>query len=162
MMDSSHIETDAIFEVFLQPDEFYWGDSETRIKTILGSCIAICLWHPGLRIGGMSHSLLPSRSRGPDDKLQARYVEEAVEILAGEAKRAGTPPKSYRVKIFGGANIVQGTSLAIGDRNYKIASAALAAAGFIVYSQHVGGTESRNVVFDISTGDTWLRRIERT
>ena len=44
---------DAI-EIFLHPGEFYFGDRHTRIRTLLGSCVSIILWHPRLLIGGMS------------------------------------------------------------------------------------------------------------
>ena len=50
-----------VTEVFLQPGEFHFGHARTRIKTILGSCVAITMWHPILRIGGMCHYLLPAR-----------------------------------------------------------------------------------------------------
>ena len=54
---------DDILEIFLQPGEFYFGEGKTRIRTLLGSCVAITLWHPRLHIGGMSHYMLPSRPR---------------------------------------------------------------------------------------------------
>ena len=56
-------------EIFLQPGEFYFGDAATRIRTLLGSCVAITLWHPARMIGGMCHYMLPNRQKhhGPLD-----------------------------------------------------------------------------------------------
>ncbi len=51
-------------EVFLQPGELYFGDGRTRVRTLLGSCVAIAVWHPRLRIGGLCHYMLPSRAIG--------------------------------------------------------------------------------------------------
>jgi Chemotaxis protein; stimulates methylation of MCP proteins len=51
----------AIMEIFLQPGDWYFGDRDTRIRTLLGSCIAITIWHPRLLVGGMCHFLLPGR-----------------------------------------------------------------------------------------------------
>lgn len=51
-------------EIYLQPGEYFWGGENNRVKTLLGSCVAICIWHPKLKIGGMSHCLLPSRGQG--------------------------------------------------------------------------------------------------
>src|SRR5262245_20243998 len=48
-----------VLEIFLQAGEFYFGGEKTRIRTLLGSCVAITVWHPKLRIGGMSHYMLP-------------------------------------------------------------------------------------------------------
>ena len=47
-------------DVFLLPGEFHFGDQDDRIITLLGSCVAITLWHPEKRIGGMCHYMLPS------------------------------------------------------------------------------------------------------
>ena len=55
---------EQVNEIYLQPGEYFWGGQNNRVKTLLGSCVAICIWHPKLKIGGMSHCLLPSRSHG--------------------------------------------------------------------------------------------------
>src|SRR5439155_18563598 len=45
----------AYLEIFLQPGEWYFGDADTRIRTLLGSCVAITMWHPRRCLGGMCH-----------------------------------------------------------------------------------------------------------
>lgn len=79
-MDSILSKSHAI-DIFLQPGEFYFGDRETRLRTILGSCVAITLWHPRLRIGGMCHYLLPMR-RGHHDEaeLDGRYADDSLTL----------------------------------------------------------------------------------
>ena len=52
---------DYVLEIFLQPGEFYWSDAFTRIRTVLGSCVALCVWHPKKNIGGMCHYILATR-----------------------------------------------------------------------------------------------------
>ena len=49
-------------EIFLNPGEYAFGTELDRIRTILGSCVAVTFWHPGLRLGAMCHYLLPARS----------------------------------------------------------------------------------------------------
>ena len=44
-----------IVDVFLQPGDIHFGGADTRIRTVLGTCVAISLWHPVRQIGGMSH-----------------------------------------------------------------------------------------------------------
>lgn len=51
---------DSMQLVTLQPGEFHFGGANTRIQTLLGSCVAITLWHPIRRIGGMCHYMLPA------------------------------------------------------------------------------------------------------
>ena len=58
-----------VIEIFLQPGDFYFGDKDTRIRTILGSCVSITLWHPTRLIGGMCHFLLPFRGAHQDHAL---------------------------------------------------------------------------------------------
>jgi hypothetical protein len=72
-MDSSLHKPEFFIDIFLQPGEFYFGDHETRIRTLLGSCVAITMWHPRLRIGGMCHYLLPMhRGRSGKTELDGR------------------------------------------------------------------------------------------
>jgi len=160
------IETpEFIIEIFLHPSEFYWGDSDTRIKTILGSCVALCLWNPVKKIGGMSHSLLPKRSE-PVERLndkKARYVDEAVEMFLHEIKKSKTNPSDYKVLLFGGGNMFEEkanlSSMRIGERNIEQARISLKENGFRVESEQVGGNLSRNVVFDLWSGTVQLKKI---
>ena len=101
------IKTDPnVMDVFLQPGDFYFGDSETRIRTLLGSCVAITIWHPRLHIGGMCHYMLPRRPRHKaDDVLDGRYAEDVMQLFMHELKRSKTKPTEYKAKLFGGGNM---------------------------------------------------------
>lgn len=154
---------DFIIEIFLQPGEFYWGDADTRIKTLLGSCVALCIWHPKLNIGGMSHSLLPGRgeqkARG---ELSGRYIDESFDLFLLEIAKAGTKPSEYQVKMFGGgdmfANIKKSESnMGVGERNVKTAKDLIKKHGFNLKAEHAGGKGHRNIVFDLWSGDVWLK-----
>lgn len=159
------IPKELILEIYLHPNEIYWGDGETRIKTVLGSCIAVCMWHPGRKIGGMSHSLLPARRQSEEKRGKAdpRFVDEAVELFASEVARAGLAPSEFKVKIFGGANLLltNREEATIGEQNLATAHQALQRHGFFVFSQHTGGNETRNVALDLWSGETWLRRLQK-
>ena len=122
----------SYIEIFLQPGEHYFGDSETRIRTLLGSCIAVTFWHPRLKLGGMCHFLLPSRTRPPDGSnvadddtmlqllrgamanragpaafrgMDGRYGDEALLLLIREIVAHRTDPKDYEIKVFGGGDM---------------------------------------------------------
>ncbi len=157
------IQKELILDIYLHPNEMYWGDGETRIKTVLGSCIAICMWHPGRKVGGMSHSLLPTRRNPEDKKVKAdpRFVDEAVELFVKAVLESGLKPAEFKVKIFGGANLLATNreEATIGEQNREIAYAALEKHGFFVFSEHTGGAETRNVILDLWSGETWLRSI---
>ncbi|MCS6983873.1 MAG: chemotaxis protein CheD [Leptospiraceae bacterium] len=152
---------DFIVEIFLQPGEFYWGSSDTRIKTLLGSCVALTVWHPRLLVGGMSHSLLPTRGKETStDELSARYLDEAFELFLKEIRKIPANPADFQVKLFGGGDMfrhITKSGLNIGEKNIQMAHKLIAQHGFQLVAEHVGGSGHRNIIFDLWSGDVWLR-----
>jgi chemotaxis protein CheD len=156
-----------ILEIFLQPGEFYFGDERTRIRTLLGSCVAITLWHPTLHIGGMSHYMLSSRPRPKkDESLNGRYAVEVMEMFMRELNRSHTKPREYQVKIFGGGRMFEhrgkkgkvGHDLDISERNVRIGRELVARYGFTFAAEDLGGNGHRNVVLDLWSGDVWVKK----
>ena len=70
-------------KIFLKPGELCFGIPGTNISTVLGSCVAITLWHPVLSIGAMCHFVLPKRPQGEprDHSFDGRYGDEAIQLL---------------------------------------------------------------------------------
>lgn len=158
---------DAVLDIFLQPGDLYFGDSETRIRTLLGSCVAITLWHPLLMVGGMCHYLLPEyRLRTVSDHLDGRYANEALLIFMQEIKKLGTHPSEYEVKLFGGGNQFPGhatqNSLGIPEKNVQAGKQLLLQHGFKLKSGDTGGTGHRNVMLDLWSGNVWMQHINHT
>lgn len=151
-------------EIFLHPGEYAFAEAGMRIRTVLGSCVAITLWHPRLRIGGMCHYLLPARSGGAAAGLDGRYAEEAVELLMQEAARRGTRAGEYQVKLFGGGNMLAAdvgvAPLHVGLRNVEAGRRLLYERGMASVVEHVGSKGHRNIVFDIGSGNVWMRHSE--
>lgn len=157
-----------VLEVFLQPGEFYFGEEKTRIRTLLGSCVAITLWHPKLRVGGMAHYMLPQRpDRAKDQPLDGRYAEEVMLMFQRELQDSRTRPDEYQVKLFGGGRMFayarkDKRHVDVSDRNIDIGRQLIAQHGFRVLAQDLGGDGHRNVVFDLWSGDVWLKKAART
>jgi chemotaxis protein CheD len=163
-----------VIEIFLQPGEFYFGNHDTRIRTLLGSCISITVWHPQLLIGGMCHYLLPTRGLPRNGPLNGRYADEALEFLVNEIRRAGTRPAEYQAKLFGGSGMFAGIEKTrcpsgkcdpfaasckdVSCRNRRSAHQLLAQHGFFIKAENLGGTKPHNVLFDIWSGHVWLKR----
>lgn len=151
----------GVMEIFLQPGDFYFGDAHTRIRTVLGSCISITMWHPVLHIGGMCHYMLPSRGVKKNDGLQGKYADEAIQLFLIEARRHKTEPKDYQVKLFGGGSMFFDTHSkyheGVSVRNIEAAQRLLMHHNLTLTSHHVGLRGHRNVIFDIWTGHVWVR-----
>ena len=144
--------------VVLRPGDFYFGGGQTRISTLLGSCVSITLWHPRKRIGGMCHYMMTERSRAPDSTLDGRYASEAFELFLQHVEAAGTRPAEYQAKLFGGANMFTGSAskMDIGRRNIELGRSLLASRHLALIAEHVAGSGRRKLHFDLWSGDVWL------
>ncbi len=157
-------------EVVLQPGDFHFGDANTRIRTLLGSCVSITMWHPEKRIGGMCHYMLPSRSVRKAS-LDGRYADEAMEMFMREIRRSGTHPSEYIVKAFGAGNMfpdiarncackggaISQNCTSVSCRNAGTAKSIVAMHGFRLEAHDLGGAGHRNITFDIGSGHVWVR-----
>lgn len=170
---------DTVMDVFLHPGDFWFGDRDTRIRTLLGSCVSIVMWHPGKLLGGMCHYLMPSRpphrraaadgeprgaSHPADPALDGRYADDAMEMFLHEIRQAGTRPEEYVVKIFGGGRQFRhGTPAAnngLPDRNVEAGLELLEAHRLNVRAKHLGGKGHRQVLFEVWSGDVWMRHVD--
>ncbi|RXN84709.1 chemotaxis protein CheD [Achromobacter aloeverae] len=150
-------------DMFLQPGSYIVGDARFRVRTILGSCVSITLWHPGRREGAMSHFLLASRPRHGDQPLDGRYGAEAVHLMVRALERKGIGVQECEAKIFGGGNMFPDRPhphvVDIGRRNGEAARELLRQYGVAVRSEHLFGSGHRQVIFSMATGDVWVKQI---
>lgn len=176
-------------EIFLKQGEVYFGDHDTRIRTVLGSCVAITMWHPVLRVGGMCHFMLPSRlparppahlpthlaSRLPlrhqcrEKTLDGRYADEALELMLTHILPSKFAAREYQVKMFGGGNMFSAVSTPdksgaageqhVGKKNSRACRELLHFHGLPVLAEHLGGVGHRTLIFDIGTGAVWLKQL---
>ena len=156
-------DTPKVTDVTLAPGEFYFGGSYTRVHTLLGSCVAITLWHPMKHIGGMCHYLLPSRGLNQCSS-QGYYADEAIDLFLLSIKKANTQPRDYEVKLFGGGNMFESLGHKIGPENVShnnilIGQNLLKQHGFSsVKATDVGGTSHRKIFLELWNGDVWVQR----
>jgi chemotaxis protein CheD len=152
----------AIIDVFLLPGEHFVGDARYRIRTLLGSCVSITLWHPVRKVGAMSHFLLTMGEKDMVAHLNGRYCEGALQLMLGELEDAGIDPAQCHAKIFGGGmmfpQIERDDALSIGRRNGETAERLLRMHGIPVVSESLFGIGHRHIVFNVKTGDVWVRQ----
>jgi len=146
-------------EIFLHPGEWYFGDQDTRIRTTLGSCVAVTLWHPRQKIGGMCHYMLPGCDT-PGAALNARYGNDALQLLMSEVHRHGGNASDYEVKLFGGASMfgLSPGEQGVSNRNIIAAQALMRRYGLRVAAQCLGGNSYRQLIFNLADGDVWVRK----
>jgi chemotaxis protein CheD len=149
---------------FLQPGEVALGRASHHLSTLLGSCVSITLWHPGRRVGAMSHFLLAQRDRsGPQGAaaLDARYGDEALCLMVDAMHRAGAPPGQCEAKLFGGGNMFPGAAgpAPVGRQNGEAARRLLRAHGIAVVAESLFGVGHRQLRFDVGSGEVWVRQV---
>lgn len=146
-------------DIFLHPGEWYFGDRHTRIQTTLGSCIAVTVWHPSLKLGGMCHYMLPGRVDDGED-LNARFGDDALQLLVSEIRQHDTRAGDYEAKLFGGASMfdVGPNGSSVARRNAEAAEHLMVRHGLHVVARSLGGVGYRQLFFNIADGDVWLRQ----
>ncbi|MEM6824385.1 MAG: chemotaxis protein CheD [Pseudomonadota bacterium] len=131
--------------IYIAQGEQAIGDREDHIiSTILGSCVAVCLWDRVRKIGGMNHILLPDRAGS--DILTLSVGAGAMEGLINALLKAGAMKSDFEAKVFGGAAVVAGLS-DIGERNGEFVMGYLETERIPVISKSLGGTQARRLRF---------------
>ncbi|HEY6844178.1 MAG TPA: chemotaxis protein CheD [Thermoanaerobaculia bacterium] len=152
--------TDDIPNVYLFPGHIFTSAEPAVVSTILGSCVAVCLWDGEIGIGGINHFLLPSNpSRGNSD---LRYGNHAMTRLLEAMLQRGASVKRIVAKIVGGASVLEAftsTRRSIGDQNVAIARDFLKAYAIHVTGDQTGGRRGRKLLFHTGNGSAYVKEI---
>lgn len=148
--------------LFLHPGELYAGRRPLLLKTILGSCVAVTLWHPATHMAGMCHFVLAQRPASQASEKRrdcdGRYGEDALDFLYTAAHATDPQLGNFRVGIFGGATLMRSArGESVGDANILLAQRRLRSYGFRVNQQDVGGAGGRVLALDSSNGAILLK-----
>lgn len=146
--------------VYLYPGQLFTASQPVMVSTILGSCVAVCLWDANASLAGINHYLLPSDPvRGHSD---LRYGNIAIERLIEEMVSAGAKKASLVAKLVGGASILgsaSSTRLSIGDQNVAVARGALEKHGIPINAEQTGGLRGRKLLFHTGNGCAYSKEI---
>lgn len=136
--------------------EFATGHSpDVVITTLLGSCVACCLWDPVAQVGGMNHILF---AQGTDDSTAHTLSgSHAMETLINALVKLGAERGRFQAKVFGGARMITGLS-DIGEQNAGFACRYLRTEGIPIIGHSLGGRHARSVRFWPVQGRVQQRR----
>ena len=139
------------------PGEYFVSDESMVIMTVLGSCIAACLWDSRARVGGMNHFMLPD---GDGADASGRYGSYAMELLINEMLKLGARRETMQAKIFGGAQVMRNfTTMNVGERNTNFVLNYLHTERIPIVSEDVLDIYPRKVVFFPVTGKAMVKRL---
>lgn len=137
-------------------------DTDKPLSTLLGSCVAVCLFDPALKIGGINHFMLPEMGRSKygdvDSLLSGNFAMEALlNALIGRGARKAR----LQAKAFGGGTIIDSDASApnIGMRNASFAKEWLQREGIPLLSSDFLGPWSRKIIFLPFNGEAFCKRL---
>lgn len=156
--------TSALPMRYLLPGQLFVGREPTRCITILGSCVAVCLYDPGRATGGLNHFLLPDSPREAGQVDPLRWGVTSIEVLLQQMLEAGARRSALQAKLFGGAQIGARDVpefLRVGERNIATARTELRRHRIPVVNECLGGSAGRRLVFESHTGMAWIKILGR-
>jgi len=136
-------------------------DDRQPLSTLLGSCVAVCLFDPQLKIGGINHFMLPDMGRSKHGSVDSLLSGDfAMEALLNGLLNRGARKVRLQAKAFGGGTIIdtEGGSLSIGMRNANFARDWLAREKIPLLSSDFLGPWSRKIIFLPDSGDAFCKR----
>jgi len=144
--------------------EYYSSREPAIISTVLGPCVAVCLYDRSSKIGGMNHILMPGsgslslKNRG----IESRYAITAMELLINQMMRLGADRYNLTAKIFGGASILSAISpgFSMGMKNVESVVNFLITENIHIKNYNFGGSDSRRIYYHTDSDTVLLKRIK--
>jgi chemotaxis receptor (MCP) glutamine deamidase CheD len=138
------------------------ADQSEVVKTLLGSCISVCLYDPQTHVGGMNHFMLPHGSGDGTGTDLTRFGVHAMDYLIGAMMKLGGDRRRFVAKCFGGAHVLNMEESAAGvpQQNISFIRRFLVDEGFPMLAEDMGGYHPRHVRFYTATGRAQVKRVE--
>ena len=160
-MDNHAFQQDGMTRIMvLQGQARVSAGPRVEFSTVLGSCVATCLYDPEAQVGGMNHFLLaepPSGLSGGD--VDVHYGVYLMEVLINAMLEQGASKQRLKAHLYGGANLHQGMAR-IGTKNAEFARRFLADERIALVHEDLGGEVARRVHFLPALGKVRCRTVE--
>lgn len=149
-------------KVLIHIGGYYASREPAIIQTLLGSCVAVCLYDKTAGIGGMNHILLPGKADLSHFDASARYGINAMELLINAIMIHGGKKSRLKAKAFGGSNLLPNISSEnrMGDKNSNFVVEFLRRESIELAGRDFGGKESRRIAFHTDTGEVLVKKIQ--
>jgi chemotaxis protein CheD len=142
--------------------QFIITTAPALISTVLGSCVAVCLWDTQSNISAMNHFLLPGTP--DDDPANCNRGFASTRLLVRSMINRNVQVENIEAKVFGGCNSLYRVNdvYKVGERNIAMAFDVLAEFNIAVKAHHTGGAYGRKIVFNSATGKVRMRLLNKT
>jgi len=143
---------------FLQPGHLVVSAEPLVVTTILGSCVAVCLWDEQRRVGGINHFMLPLSG---GKTASPRFGDVAMHKLLDDIRALGARLPFLQARVFGGSCMFAPMQSAshLGNKNVELAFDFLSRNGVKVVQADTGGDRGRKITFRTDEGTACLKSI---
>jgi chemotaxis protein CheD len=157
-------------QVEVRPGDRYATTASVDIKTLLGSCVAACLYDQEAKVAGLNHFLLAAPRYSKDMPFTAteagRYGIHAMELLINDMVKIGATRSRLRAKVFGGASVLglarEARFLCVSEVNQRFIRDYLATEGIPIMSEDLGGKLGRVIHFHSDSYRVFRRFIQKS
>lgn len=150
---------------YLKPGELCFCRVPTLVTTILGSCVAVTMFHTRLGIAAVCHAVQPVCPRlgmeCPEHCMKKyHYVSCVIPEMLHLMTAWGAGSDALEVKLFGGAAVLTTSAdSSIGKQNIETARSVLKDMGLQLKARQTGGQHGRKLIFNTHTGEVLLKRV---
>lgn len=161
--------------VTLFSGEHFVTNTNMEIATLLGSCVAVCLYDEQARVAGMNHFLLANFRYAKETPVcmteAGRYGVHAMELLINAMMKRGAERSRIKAKAFGGGAVLDSVEdaerkrdsfMAVGDVNSRFIVEFLRTEKIPLTASDLGGLEGRVIHFDTGDYSVYMRKIKRS
>lgn len=134
-----------------------------ELETVVGSCVALCIWDSRAKIGGMAHIVMPERN-GDKNPPEGKYADSAVASLVAMMLKKGGELRFFSAAFAGGASMfvrARVPSYAIGTKNAESVRKHLERLRIPITMHDVGGFAGRKVTFRCTDGKLEIKVLNR-
>ncbi len=145
--------------VHIHIGDYFASQEPVRIWTVLGSCVAACLYDPVAKIAGMNHILLVGDPKLSSCDDSARFGINAMEVLINEMVGLGAVRSRFVAKVFGGGNLLGlSEGKRPGPKNIAFVLGFLKNEGIGLVGKHTGGSFSRKLYLDTDSFEAYVKK----
>lgn len=151
---------------YINPGDYVFGDFPEGVRTLLGSCVSIVLWHPARRLLGVTHILLPEGPKSISKTAErcGYYADCAIRRLQDDMRARETEALEYVMALYGGSRLLLhhgevSKFLSVGERNVEFVQARAEALGWRFQHVDTGGPLPRRLTVNGVTGEVSVQFI---
>jgi len=157
--------------IIIEPGEYSASGNDTILSTILGSCVAVCLYDPIRKVIGMNHIMI-SRYHEDEDKDICKIKGGevgfcAMDLLIDDMLKKGARRSNLLAKAFGGASLFKPynecfISYCVGEENVRFVQDYLKKHSIRMVAQDLGGESGRKIRFCSDDFSVLVKKIHKT